>query len=65
MGADHLRVRPALALRLALAGVAIVALVYPTAAGQDCGVGAPMTEGRPYGGPCKVGWVNAGWVTRD
>ena len=40
-------------------------VVYPTGSGQDCGVGSPMAEGRAYGGPCRVGWVNAGWVTRD
>lgn len=40
-------------------------VVYPTGPGQDCGVGTPMSEGRAYGGPCRVGWVNAGWVVRD
>ena len=40
-------------------------VVYPTGTGTDCGVGTPMAEGRAYGGPCRVGWVNAGWVSRD
>lgn len=39
-------------------------VVYPSG-NQDCGVGSPSAEGHPYSGPCRVGWVNAGWVTRD
>ena len=37
-------------------------VVYPAAAGEDCGVRTPLAEGRPYTGPCRAGWVNAGWV---
>ncbi len=40
-------------------------VVYPAAAGQECGVGAPRDPAMPYSGPCRSGWVNAGWVTRD
>jgi hypothetical protein len=40
-------------------------VVYPASGTQDCGVGAPLAEGRAYAGPCRVGWVNAGWVIRD
>jgi hypothetical protein len=40
-------------------------VVYPSANGQDCGVGAPRVEAGLYAGPCRVGWVNAGWVARD
>jgi len=37
-------------------------VVYPTAAGQDCGVADPRAEAAPYAGPCRHGWVSAGWV---
>lgn len=40
-------------------------VVYPAATGQDCGVGAPRTEAGAYPGPCRFGWVNAGWIARD
>lgn len=37
-------------------------VVYPTAGGQECGVAAPRGQGGAYVGPCRSGWVNAGWV---
>ena len=40
-------------------------VVYPASAGQDCAVSAPRGVAAAYAGPCRSGWVNAGWVTRD
>ena len=40
-------------------------VVFPAGGGQDCGVGAARRDAAPYSGPCRSGWVNAGWVTRD
>jgi hypothetical protein len=37
-------------------------VVYPTSAGQDCGVSRPITDAAAYAGPCQQGWVSAGWV---
>ena len=40
-------------------------VVYPGSAGQDCAVSMPRDVAAAYTGPCRSGWVNAGWVTRD
>lgn len=40
-------------------------VVYPARSGQDCAVGTARRDATPYSGPCRHGWVNAGWVTRD
>ncbi|MFY2763516.1 hypothetical protein [Arenimonas sp. MALMAid1274] len=33
--------------------------------GQDCGVAKPRAQASAYAGPCRVGWVNAGWVRTE
>lgn len=40
-------------------------VVYAATEGQDCGVATPAKDAKAYAGPCKVGWVNAGWVRTD
>ena len=40
-------------------------VVYPGRAGQECAVSTPRDVAGAYTGPCRSGWVNAGWVTRD
>ena len=40
-------------------------VVYPGRAGQECAVSTPRVVAGAYTGPCRSGWVNAGWVTRD
>ena len=40
-------------------------IVYPTEAGMDCGVDRPSPGAAAYRGPCRAGWVNAGWVQTD
>ena len=42
-----------------------VGVVYPAAGGADCGVDKPQKEAGPYMGSCKVGWINAQYVTVD
>lgn len=40
-------------------------IVYATEAGMDCGVDRPSPGATAYRGPCRAGWVNAGWVQTD
>jgi len=42
-----------------------VGVVYPDAAGGDCGVDAPQKEAGPYTGTCRSGWINARYVRVD
>jgi hypothetical protein len=42
-----------------------VGVVYPGPGGGDCGVDRPQKEAGPYVGSCKVGWINAKYVTVD
>jgi hypothetical protein len=42
-----------------------VGVVYPPAGGGDCGVDKPQKDAGPYTGTCKVGWINAKYVTVD
>ena len=40
-------------------------IVYPTDGGADCGVDRPIPGAAAYRGPCRAGWVNAGWVQTE
>ncbi|KFN50180.1 hypothetical protein [Arenimonas composti] len=40
-------------------------IVYPVSGGQDCGLASARGDGGPYRGPCRAGWVNAGWISLD
>ena len=42
-----------------------VGVVYPDAAGGDCGVDKPQKEAGPYTGTCRTGWINAKYVRVD
>lgn len=42
-----------------------VGVVYPAAGGGDCGVDSPQKEAGPYMGSCRVGWINAKYVSVD
>ena len=42
-----------------------VGVVYPPAAGGDCGVDAPQKDAGPYTGTCRTGWINARYVRVD
>jgi hypothetical protein len=39
-------------------------IVYPAAAGQDCGLARPAPRARAYDGPCRSGWVASNLLTR-
>lgn len=39
-----------------------VGVVYPAAAGADCGVSKPIRQAQPYAGACRSGWVSAKYV---
>ena len=40
-------------------------IVYRSDPNQDCGVSAPVPQARPYGGPCRSGWVAASLINVD
>lgn len=39
-----------------------VGVVYGPDRSTDCGVSTPSERKRPYGGPCKSGWVHSRFV---
>jgi hypothetical protein len=39
-----------------------LAVVYGRSADDDCGVGTPWPVRKPYGGPCRSGWVHSRYV---
>jgi hypothetical protein len=38
-------------------------IVYaPVNSDVDCGVSSPVSERRPYRGPCEMGWIDPKWI---